>query len=102
MALLKIFETPTGNSGNYWRIDQITINRLDNKMECRINLYKSKAHRADGKLQMQEQQILFLDTPSDSTTIDQLIGDIYTNAKTTPTSDQNFGDTPFFEGAKNV
>ncbi len=102
MALQKSFETPTGNSGDYWRIDQITMERMGGKMECRLNLYKSKGDRDGGKRRMDEQRVLNLNIPAGSTTLAQLIGGIYSSAKTTPTSDQPPLDTPFFEGATDI
>lgn len=102
MALQKSFETPTGNSGNYWRIDTIHLERKGRKMECRLNLYKSKVARDGNKRRMDEQRVLVLDIPAGSTTLAQLISGIYTNAKTNITSDQTPGDTPFFQGATDV
>jgi len=102
MALQKSFETPTGNSGNYWRIDSIGMERKDMKMECRLNLYRTKSDRDGGKRRMDEQRVLVLDIPPGSTTLANLIGDIYQDAKTTITSDQTPGDTPFFAGAVDV
>lgn len=102
MALQKSFETPTGNSGNYWRIDQITLERTGMKMECRLNLYKSKADKDGGKRRMDEQRVLNLDIPAGSTTLVQLISGIYSDAKTTPTSDQAPGAIPFFDGAVDI
>jgi len=102
MALQKTLETPTGNSGDYWRVDQIILERTGKKMECRLNLYKSKTDRDGGKRRMDEQQALVFDIPAGSTTLSQLINGIYSNAKTTPTSDQAPTDTPFFQGAIDV
>ena len=102
MALQKSFETPTGNSGDYWRVDQITMERNGMKMECRLNLYKSKADRTNGKRRMDEQRVLNLDIPAGSTTLAQLISGIYSNAKTKITNDQASGDVPFFDGAVDV
>ena len=102
MALQKEFETPTGNSGNYWRVDSVSLERKDMKMECRLNLYKSKADRDSGKRRMDEQRVMVLDIPAGSTTLAQLVSGIYTSAKTTPTSDQVPSDTPFFDGATDV
>ena len=102
MALQKSFETPTGNSGNYWRIDQITLERTGAKMECRLNLYKSKGDRDGGKRRMDQQQVLVLDVPPGSTTLASLVGGIYSDAKTRLTSNQQPGDIPFFDGATDV
>lgn len=102
MALQKSFETPTGNSGDFWRIDQITLERTGRKMECRLNLYKSKVDRDGGKRRMDEQRVLNLDIPGLSTTLAQLISGIYSAAKTNPTSDQPPGAIPFFNGATDI
>ncbi len=96
MALQKSFTNLSGNTGDFWRVDAINMSRQDMKMECRLNLYKSKADRNGGKRRMDEQKILNLDIPSG---LAQLISGIYSDAKTTITSDQQIGDTPFFDGA---
>ncbi len=102
MALQKSFETLTGNSGDYWRIDQIVMERKDMKMECRFNLYKSKVDRANGKRQMDEQRILVLNIPSLSTTLAELLSDIYSAAKVKVLNDQALGDVPFFDSATDI
>jgi len=102
MALQKVFTNASDNTGNFWRVDQITLERTGRKMECRLNLYKSKIARDGGKRRMDEQKVLVLDIPAGSTTLSQLISGIYSDAKTTITSDQQAGDTPFFQGATDV
>jgi hypothetical protein len=102
MALQKSFENSQGHTGDYWRVDQITMERQGMKLEARLNLYKSKADRNGGKRRMNEQQTLVFDIPPVGTTLSQLIAGIYSQAKTTPTTDQSPGDTPFFEGATDV
>ncbi|KKK93389.1 hypothetical protein LCGC14_2693370 [marine sediment metagenome] len=52
MALQKDFETDSGFTGNYWRIDRIEISRFDKQMVATLNLYKSSADRTAGKEQM--------------------------------------------------
>ena len=99
MALQKSFENDAGNSGDYWRIDQIILERMGKKMECRLNLYRSKTDRDGGKRRMDEQRVLNLDIPSG---LAQFISGIYTDAKITPTSDQADTDTPFFQGATDI
>ena len=102
MALQKSFETPTGNSGDYWRVDLITLERKDLKMECRLNLYKSQADRVDGKQRMDQQEVINLDIPAGTTTLAELIAGIYTDAKVTLTNNQAPGDVPFFDGATDI
>ena len=49
MALQKSFTNESGNSGDFWRVDQVTLERSGMKMECRLNLYRSKTDR-DGAI----------------------------------------------------
>lgn len=102
MALQKSFENSSGNTGDFWRIDSLTLERVGRTMEVRINLYKSKTLRDGGKRRMDEQKVLNLPIPSGSTTLSQLIAGIYSDAKVTPTSDQAPIDTPFFQGATDI
>lgn len=102
MALQKSFENASGNTGDFWRVDAISMERSGMKMECRLNLYKSKFARDGGKQRMDEQKVLNLPIPAGSTTLAQLISGIYSDAKITITSDQAPGDTPFFEGAIDI
>lgn len=102
MALQKSFENSQGHVGDYWRVDQVDMQRNTMKLEARLHLYKSKVDRDGGKRRMNEQKLLVLDIPAGSTTLNQIISGIYTQAKTTPTGDQSPTDTPFFEGATDV
>jgi len=102
LALQKSFENDAGQTGNYWRIDDIHMERADMKMDVRLGLYKSKVDRDGGKRPMNISKNITFDIPAGATTLSQLIGGIYTQAKTTITSDQQTGDTPFFDGATDI
>lgn len=102
MALQKLFETAQGHQGDYWRVDDIHMERDDMKMDVRLGLYKSKIDRNDGKRPMDISVNFTLDIPVGSTTLAQLIAGIYQAIKTKRTSDQLPGTTPFFDGAADV
>ena len=102
MALQKSFINEQGHSGDYWRVDDIHMERAGMKMDVRLGLYKSKVDRDGGKRPMNIVKNIVFDIPAGSTTLNQIISGIYTQAKTTITSDQSAGDTPFFEGATDV
>ncbi len=100
MALRKPFETPTGNSGDYWKVGLIIMERDTMSMEVRIYLYKSKADRDAGKRRMDEVRVLNLPIPVE--TMEELIAGIYASAKTTPTASQVKTGEPFFKGSFDV
>jgi len=102
MALQKSFENEAGQTGDYWRVDDIHMERAGMKMDVRLGLYKSKADRDGGKRPMNIAKNITFDIPAGSTTFSQLISGIYTQAKTAITSDQSEGDTPFFDGATDI
>ena len=102
MALQKSFENSQGHTGDYWRVDAINMERSGMKLEARLNLYRSMADRNGGKRRMDTQKVIVFDIPAGSTSINQLVGGIYTQAKTTPTSDQSPDEVPFFSDAVDI
>lgn len=48
MAYKKTFETGTGFSGEYWRITKAEVNKISNKVEIDVALYKNKTARDEG------------------------------------------------------
>jgi hypothetical protein len=102
MALQKSFENSQGHVGDYWRVDQITMERQGMKLEARLNLYKSKVDRDGGKRRMDVQKILVFDIPAGGTSLNQLVAGIYSQAKTTPTADQAPTEVPFFNDAVDI
>ena len=100
MAFQKAKEDRAGNSGDYWRIDSIYIERKSGKMEVRINQYKSKADYDAGKRSMDGVETVVVDIPSGP--IVGLVAAAYSGAKVIRTSNQQDGDTPYFEDAVEV
>ena len=49
MALKKDFETDSGFTGNYWRVDRIILDRANMQMVAVFHLFKSNADRIAGK-----------------------------------------------------
>jgi hypothetical protein len=97
MALKKATADRSGNSGDYWRVDQIHIHRESGKMEARIHQYKSKADQADGKANMEGMKTLVIDIPEPALKL--ILAAFYKAAKTTTAGDQAPGDEPFFKDA---
>ena len=100
MALKKATVDRAGNSGDYWRVDQIHIHRESGKMEARIHQYKSKADQADGKTYMGGMKTLVIDIPEPAVKL--ILAAFYKAAKTTSASDQAPDDQPFFKDALEV
>ena len=100
MALKKAVEDDSGNSGNYWRVDEIHLVRNGGKMEARIHQYKSKADRDGGKRQMRGLKTLVVKIPKPAAKA--LLDAIYLAAKTTRAGDQEAGQEPFFKDAIDV
>jgi len=46
MALLKEKSLPNGISGNYWKITEIFVNRMQRKARCVIALFKDEGHKS--------------------------------------------------------
>lgn len=49
MALKKVKELPTGETGEYWKVTEATPNKMLNKLVCVIRLYKNKQAADEGK-----------------------------------------------------
>ena len=45
MALVKQITLPNGAPGNYWRINQLSYDAINDEMRVRLDLYTSKAQR---------------------------------------------------------
>ena len=102
MALQKTFERPDGCSGDYWKIVSVTfgIPNLDLgtiDIEARLSLYRTKADSQAGKSAMGETRTVII--PVSLSTISSVV---YNKAKTTLTSTQGGGDTPFFSDAIDI
>lgn len=52
MALQKDFESDSGFTGNYWRVDQIILDRTSMQMVGIFHLFKSDADRLAGREHM--------------------------------------------------
>ncbi len=52
MALQKDFETDSGFTGNYWRVDRVILDRSSMQMVATFNLFKSNTDRLAGKAAM--------------------------------------------------
>jgi hypothetical protein len=100
MALQKMLENGAGNSGDYWRVDGIHLERKGGKMEARIHQYKSKADRTAGKNKMDGMKTLVVKIPGPAAKI--LLDAIYLATKTTRTGDQQADEQPYFKDAVDV
>jgi len=99
MALQKSFERASGVTGDHWEVASIHMDILGGQMDVRFALFKSKGDFNLGKRQMEETRSMTIPLPASVTGI---ITSIFAQAKVQLTSDQQPGDTPFFEGATDV
>lgn len=49
MALKKVKELPSGATGEYWKVVQVSADRLKSELSCKIALFKDKASSDAGK-----------------------------------------------------
>jgi len=63
VAIKKAMEDAAGNTGDYWRVEQITIHRPSGQMEARLYQYKSKKDHAQNKRFMMGNKVLVLPIP---------------------------------------
>jgi len=99
MALQKSFERASGVQGDHWEVVSIHMDILGGQMDVRFALFKSKVDFDSRKTQMEEIRSMTIPLPASVTGI---ITSIFAQAKVQTTSDQQPGDTPFFEGAIDV
>lgn len=102
MALQKSFERKDGTIGDYWRITSLDFGKpnMDTKtvdINVSLALYKSLLDKQSGKTSMGETVGMAI-----SVDLSMVASFIYNRAKTTLTSTQKAGDTPFFSGATDI
>jgi len=97
MALQKSFENSAGFTGDYWRIEDVHMERRNMQMDVRFGLFKSASDRTAGKSEMGISKNITMPIQ-----LANLINYIYTEAKLRTTSDQASTDTPFFQGATDI
>ena len=100
MALIKEWEDPAGQAGDYWRMTQINIYRAEDAVEITLMLYKNKAARDGGKHPIPT--LVHATMPlaaGNDITIDALMSQAYTWLKENKHSDQTYDEEPYFKDA---
>lgn len=71
MALKKSKSLPSGVSGEYWRINKITADRVNSKVTYELSLYVSKALRQSGAKPLDYKKVFSFDV-----TMQEINGDL--------------------------
>ncbi len=99
MALIKEWEDPAGQTGDYWRMTQINIYRAAGVVEFTLMLYKDKAARDGGKHPIPSLIHATIPLAGNDVTIDELMAQGYTWLKENKHGDQTYDEEPYFKDA---
>lgn len=99
MALQKSLVNNQGHTGDYWDIVSIHMDILGDWMDVRLSLFKDEAAFTAGSDSMESRNLTISPLPA---SMNGILTSIFAQIKTQVTSDQEEGDTPFFDGATDV